>query len=216
VICTVKPHWFTILRIDAALIETNCLGLRMLKWIQRTIIVTIICGGLTGCSVQSLNPFSGGSVDKLEASVISSFQQMQDRFPVTSELSEKAAGILIVPKVFEAGIGYGGAYGRGGLLINSEIVDYYSVASGSIGIQIGAQQSSHALFFMTQDALSDFRSSSGWTAGGEVAYATLNDGMTVRADTTTALADVLSFTFSQAGVKLAAVIEGSKYTKITQ
>ena len=68
----------------------------------------------------------------------------------------------------------GGAFGRGALRIDGVSVDYYSAASASVGFQIKAQQFSHALFFMTEDALAGFRRSPGWEAGAEAEYV-LND-----------------------------------------
>jgi len=46
---------------------------------------------------------------------------------------------LIFPRVLKAGFGIGGEYGEGALYVNNEKVEYYSTASASIGLQIGAQ-----------------------------------------------------------------------------
>jgi len=84
--------------------------------------------------------------------------------------------MLIIPLVTKAGLGIGGAYGRGCLRINGVTVDYYSVTSGSFGLQIGAQQYAQVLFFMTDEALREFRSSSGWAVGGDVEYVAIDKG----------------------------------------
>ena len=116
--------------------------------------------------------------------------------------------------VTEAGFGFGGAYGRGALLINDVTVDYYSVVKGSGGLQIGAQQYAHVLFFMTQAALTDFRRSPGWAAGADVEYVISDKGDSVSADTTTVLAPVLAAVFGRAGLRIGATLEGTKYTRI--
>ena len=46
---------------------------------------------------------------------------------------KNAKGVLVFPEVIKAGIGIGGEYGEGALLINGKTVDYYSTASASIG-----------------------------------------------------------------------------------
>ena len=72
--------------------------------------------------------------------------------------------------------------------INDVTVDYYSATRATFGLQIGAQQYAHALFFMTEDALGGFRRSSGWAVGADAKYALNDQGETVLADTTTVLA----------------------------
>ena len=64
-----------------------------------------------------------------------------------------------MPLVTEAGFGFGGSYGRGALRIEGVTVDYYSATKATFGFQIGAQQYAHALFFMTPEALEEFRRS---------------------------------------------------------
>ena len=61
----------------------------------------------------------------------------------------------------------GGAYGEGVLRINEAPIDYYSLASASYGPQIGAQQYSNIIFFMTEEALKDFRIKDGWELGAD-------------------------------------------------
>ena len=114
----------------------------------------------------------------------------------------------------EAGLGFGGAYGRGALLVNNTTVDYYSLVKGTGGLQIGAQQYAHVLFFMTDDALAGFRSSPGWVAGANVEYAYRDQGDSFAADTTTTLNPVIAVVFAQAGLRIGATLEGTKYTRI--
>ncbi len=79
--------------------------------------------------------------------------------------------MLVMPLVTEAGFGLGGSYGRGALRVGGTTVDYYSATQASFGLQIGAQQYAHVLFFMTEEALSEFRRSYGWAAGADLEYA---------------------------------------------
>ena len=88
----------------------------------------------------------------------------------------RANGVLWMPLVTEAGLFFGGAYGRGALRINNVTVDYYSTTKATYGLQIGAQQYAHALFFMTDAALAEFRASDGWAVGADLRYATPDQG----------------------------------------
>ena len=135
-------------------------------------------------------------------------------YPGTRDLADRSSGYLVMPLVTEAGFGIGGSYGEGALRIDDVTVDYYSAADVSVGLQIGAQQYSHVLFFMTDEALSEFRRSSGWAAGANVRYALTNQGETLLADTNTLLSPVIAVVFGQAGLIAGATLEGTKYTRI--
>lgn len=156
---------------------------------------------------------SNGSA-KINARVDATLNEMYQRYPNTRTLAQKANGMLVMPLVTEAGFGFGGAYGRGALRVGGVTVDYYSVAKASGGLQIGAQQYAHVLFFMTDDALSDFRRANGWAAGADIEYVISDKGESVAAETTTVLSPVLAVVFGRAGLRLGATLEGTKYTRI--
>ncbi|MCR8547211.1 YSC84-related protein [Salipiger sp. P9] len=167
-------------------------------------------GVLTACGNGIGSPGSA----KIDARADATLSQMYSQYPGTRALTDKAAGMLVMPLVTEAGLGLGGAYGRGALRINGVTVDYYSLVSGSGGLQIGAQQYAHVLFFMTDDALLNFRRSPGWAAGANIEYATPEKGETLAAETTTSMAPVIAVIFGQSGLRVGATLEGTKYTRI--
>lgn len=167
-------------------------------------------GALAACG----NGVGSTGARTIDARVSTTLAQMYREFPNTRILAEKSNGMLVMPLVTEAGLGLGGAYGRGALLLENTPVDYYSVTKASGGLQIGAQQYAHVLFFMTDDALGNFRSASGWAAGANVEYVISDRGDSINTDTTTALSPVLAVVFARAGLRVGATIEGSKYTRI--
>ena len=81
-------------------------------------------------------------------------------------------------------------------------------------LQIGAQQYAHVLFFMTENALSEFRRADGWAVGADARYALPDRGGAIGAATTTSLAPVIALVFGQAGLIAGATLEGTKYTRI--
>lgn len=165
---------------------------------------------LAACS----NGIGGAGAATIDARVASTLNAMYTEFPGTRDLANRAAGVLVMPLVTEVGLGLGGSYGRGALQVGPSTVDYYSAASGSAGLQIGAQQFSHVLFFMTPEALLDFRQSPGWAAGADIEYAVSNSSEMLRADSTTSLSPVIAVVFGQTGLRLGATLEGTKYTRI--
>ncbi|WP_375280910.1 YSC84-related protein [Pseudooctadecabacter sp.] len=160
------------------------------------------------------NGIGGNGAAQIDARVDSTLSFMYNNYPGTRDLANKASGMLVMPVVTEAGLGLGASFGRGALKVGQTTVDYYSSTAGSAGLQIGAQQYSTVLFFMTQDALMDFRRANGWAAGADIEYALNDTGETLRAETTTSLSPVIAVVFAQAGFRAGATIEGTKYTRI--
>ena len=167
-------------------------------------------GTLAACG----NGIGSQGPGRIDARVDETMTYLLGSFPGTQELAARSAGMLVMPLVTEAGLGVGGSYGRGALRVGGATVEYYSMTSGSAGLQIGAQQYSHVLFFMTPDALMEFRTSDGWAIGGEVEYAWLDEGETLRAQTTTSLSPVIAVIFAQTGIRVGATLEGTKYNRI--
>lgn len=171
---------------------------------------TLAATTLSACG----NGIGGSGSAVIDSRVDSTLNFMYNTYPGTRDLSNKASGMLVMPVVTEAGLGLGGSFGRGALRIGSGTVDYYSATSGSAGFQIGAQQYSTVLFFMTEGSLTDFRRANGWAAGADIEYALQDRGESIRAETTTSLAPVIAVVFAQAGFRAGATIEGTKYTRI--
>jgi len=168
---------------------------------------------LTGVSACS-NGIGGDGASTIDARVTETLSYMFQTYPQTQTLAQQAPGMLVMPLVTEIGLGLGGSYGRGALMVGGTTVDYYSSSSASAGLQIGGQQFSHVLFFMTQDSLLDFRRSNGWAAGADIEYALVNAGDSLRAETTTSRAPVIAVVFGQAGFRVGLSLEGTKYTRI--
>ena len=93
----------------------------------------------------------------------------------------QAAGYLVFPKVYKAGIGIGAETGEGVLRIGGQSVAYYRTSAGSFGLQLGAQAKSIVIAFMTKESLQKFQNSSGWKVGvdGSVALVDVGAGKAI-------------------------------------
>lgn len=172
-------------------------------------------GVLTACGTSLGNNGVGSMAGtQIDARVDAQRSFLVAQFPGTRDLEDRAAGVLYMPLLTEAGFGIGGGYGRGALRIKGVTVDYYSAARASFGLQIGAQQYAHVLYFMNEDALANFRRSSGWAAGADLRYATPQTGATIGRDTTELSAPVEAFVFGQQGLIVGASLSGLKYSRI--
>ena len=160
------------------------------------------------------NGVGSRGAEAIDARVDATLNFLYGKYPGTRSLSEKSTGMLVMPLVTKAGFGLGGSFGRGALRVGGVTVDYYSAASATVGLQIGVQQYAHVLFFMTEQALGQFRRSYGYAAGGDIEYAFNDNGENISAETTTSLAPVIAVVFGQAGLIVGATLEGTKYTRI--
>jgi lipid-binding SYLF domain-containing protein len=133
------------------------------------------------------------------------------------EFLQASKGVLVFPKVYKAGFFWlGGEYGEGALRIEGKTADYYNIAAGSLGFQLGAQVKTVILVFLQKDALEKFRKSEGWKAGvdGSVAVADVGVGQAV--DSTTFKEPIIGFIIDQKGLMYNLTLEGAKFTKINK
>lgn len=164
--------------------------------------------------VLAATPAGAGSREELDAEVREAIDELYEHSSAAKELAAKAAGMLVFPKVVKGGIVVGGEYGEGALLIGGRTAAYYNIVAGSIGFQLGLQQKSQVILFMSQRELDKFKKREGWKAGvdGSVALATLGAGGQV--DTETAKKPIIGFIYSNKGLMYNLTFEGSKITKI--
>jgi lipid-binding SYLF domain-containing protein len=172
----------------------------------------------TTCAALALAALSSGAIAASKEEIDAKVQQAtEDFYKQTSAgkaLAAKAAGMLVFPEVLKAGVGIGGEYGEGALVVKGSNVAYYSTAAASIGFQLGAQVKSQVILFMNPKVLNDFRKSQGWKAGvdGSVALATLGAGGEISTDTIKQ--PIIGFIFSNKGLMYNLTFEGAKITKL--
>ena len=156
--------------------------------------------------------------------------QMFAQLPATRDLAAQARAMLVMPSVVKGGFILGGAYGEGALLTGSAqavaqgvaqgvggaAAGYYSVASASIGLQLGVQSSHHVLFFMTDDALDRFRRADGWEVGADAEVALPESGVSLQLNSTLINKPIIGVVFGQDGFMLGASLQGAKYSPIVR
>jgi lipid-binding SYLF domain-containing protein len=154
------------------------------------------------------------SKDEIDAKVQETIANFHKQTGAGKQLAQRASGMLVFPEVVKAGIGIGGEYGEGALLIKGKTAAYYNTASASVGFQLGAQVKSQIILFMNQKVLDGFRNSKGWKAGvdGSVALVTLGAGGEL--STETLKEPIVGFIFSNKGLMYNLTFEGSKITRI--
>ena len=155
-----------------------------------------------------------GTAKEIDVSADATLERFYDKIKGGKNLVRDAKGVLIFPSVIKAGIGIGGEYGEGALRIHGKTADYYSTAAASLGFQLGAQKKSIILLFMQDEALKDFRRSSGWKAGVDASVAVVTVGAGGEMDTARLKEPILAFIFGQQGLMYNLTLEGAKFTKL--
>jgi len=127
-------------------------------------------------------------------------------------LFDRARAVLIIPRFYKAGFFFGGAGGKGVLLLHGprgwSAPAFYTIGSASFGLQIGLEQSEMVLFIMSQRALEALmRDKVTLGATGGLAVATIG-GNVAGATTAAAGADIVSWAESQ-GAYAGISLEGS-------
>ena len=127
-----------------------------------------------------------------------------DRFyrqvPGAKEMAAKAKGVLVLPGVIKAGLIVGGEYGQGALRIDKKSVGYYNIVSGSVGLQIGAEDKDIVILFMNDEALQKFKNTKGWEAGVDANVAVVTMGAGNRVDFTKLDDPVMAFGVEHDGI----------------
>lgn len=161
-------------------------------------------------------PFTAWSASKIEldARVRAAVDAMYTKVPASRELAQKAAGMLVFPRIIKAGIGIGGEYGEGALLINHNTVQYYRVTALSFGFQLGGQGKTEVVMFMTTAALQEFRDSEGWEAGVDGSIAVIEFGVGKAINTNNMRDPIIGFVFNNKGLMYDLSLEGTKFWKI--
>lgn len=156
------------------------------------------------------------SAQEIDVSVDVALNRFSNEVPGAKEFLQNAKGVLVIPNVIRVGFGLGGEYGEGSLLVGGKTVDYYSLAAGSFGFQIGAQSKNVIIIFMDEDALISFRDSLGWRAGVDGSVALIDYGAGGSVDTKNIQHPIVGFVFGVKGLMVNLSLEGSKFTKLTK
>lgn len=181
--------------------------------LRRAVLAVAACGFLA-----SLAAFPAAAAvssrAEIDAQSREALARLKEQTSAGAELASRAAGVLVFPKILKGGLVVGGEYGEGQLRVGGVPTRYYRLASASVGFQLGVQQKSVVILFMTPESLEQFRRSKGWKAGvdASVAIATLGAGDQI--DTETARKPVIAFVFSNKGLMYNLTLEGSRITPL--
>ena len=125
-----------------------------------------------------------------------------------------ARGILVIPRMWKAGVLLGFEFGEGALIVDGIKIQYYKALTTSLGIQIGVGSKDLIILFFDDVAMDNFLYSSGWEVGVDGAVALFSLGAAGAVDSNTFKDPIVGFVFGQKGLLAGVSMEGTKFTKI--
>ena len=179
-----------------------------IQWAIRILLLLAVTG------IVYSNHLQAKTAREIDISVDVAIERFHQQVIGAKQLIEASKGILVMPNVFKGAFLIGGEYGEGALRVDGKTVDYYSTASGSIGLQIGGQKKDIILLFMTEDALKQFRAANGWDSGLDGNVAFWKDGAGVREDPTTTKEPIIGFVIDAKGLIADFSFKGAKFSKL--
>jgi len=154
------------------------------------------------------------SKGEINAGVTAAMDRFNKQVKGSSEYLKGAKGVLVMPNVTKAGFVVGGTYGQGALQVGGKTVDYYSLAEGSLGWQIGAKKYDMVILFMTDEVLKKFRMGENWEAGVDAEVTLIEVGAQASVETLRSQHPIAGFIFDQKGLMGGVSIKGAKFTRI--
>jgi len=91
--------------------------------VQRHLLALMIAT-VSMLSVGAANRAIAATAEDLDRDSLQALQTLYDAEPLAKTLSGTAKAVLVFPNVVKAGLVFGGSYGEGVLLENSQVIDY--------------------------------------------------------------------------------------------
>ncbi len=127
--------------------------------------------------------------------------------PSMKRYFDAAAGYVVIPTVGKAGLGIGGARGKGLLYEGGEAVAEVTMTQLSIGFQWGGQAYSEFVFFEDMEALEHFKKGN-YELGAQASAVAITAGASVDAGYESGVA---IFTQAKGGLMYEAAVGGQKF-----
>jgi len=145
--------------------------------------------------------------DKQELSVAQAILDAREQDPEIASWFENAAAYAVFPRVGKAGLGIGGARGKGIVIQGDSTVGKVTLTQLSIGLQMGGQTYAEYVFFKDQTALDDFKRGN-FELGAQVSAVAVTAGASLDANYSKGVA---VFTIAAGGLMYEAAVGGQKF-----
>jgi len=171
--------------------------------------------GIALLAVMATPASAAGSTNaEIDAKVDAALDRLKSEVPGSASVIADAKGVLVFAEVIKAGFVIAGEGGEGALRIGGKTEGYYTIFSGSVGLQAGGQKRDIIMVFLDAGALKDFQASDGWKAGADGTVTLIDTGASGTIDTATLKKPIVGFIVGQKGLMAGVSLDGSKITKL--
>ncbi len=154
------------------------------------------------------------SANELNADVDRAIKKFEKEVEGGAKFLSQVKGYLVFPSVIKGGFIVGGEYGEGALRINGTTKHFYSMTSASIGYQIGVQEHSVLIAFISEASLNNFIKSDGWEAGVDGSITVSDWGKSKDITSISYEKPIIAFIYGAEGLMAGVSIEGTKFQRI--
>lgn len=168
-------------------------------------VSALVASCLVGCST---TPKTTAEKEELGIKVQAAIQAAKATDPGLQRFFDTAVAYAVFPEVGKGAIGVGGAYGRGQLFQNGQMVGYCTLKQASIGLALGGQSYTELIFFEDPQAVNSFKSGD-YAFSAQASAVALKSGASANANYNNGVA---VFTVSEAGLMFEASIGGQKFS----
>ena len=150
----------------------------------------------------------GGWKPELKTDADAALAKMVAETPKLNTFKSEAYGYAVFPKITKAGVGIGGAAGKGIVYKNNTAIGSSKLKQASVGLQLGGQQYSEVIFFENKEAFEHFTNGN-LKFGGQASAVAITEGASIDI----AYKDgVAVFTRAKGGLMFEASIGGQHFT----
>jgi lipid-binding SYLF domain-containing protein len=126
----------------------------MMRSSMNMLAALLVTAMAVGCST---TPKSEAKKEDLQAGAQRAVDRMVAADPDLRGVIDSAYGYAVFPKVGKGGLIVGGAYGRGIVYEQGNMIGYADLTQASVGAQIGGQTYSELIAFENKEALNRFK-----------------------------------------------------------
>ena len=168
------------------------------------ILLGAVMMSFVGCKTA---PTTSESRDVLNAETTEAVSVFKAKDPGIQHFFDTAYGYAVFPRIYKGGFWVGGAYGRGQVYRQKELIGYSSMTQASLGFTFGGEYFMEVIFFNSKPEFDDFISGQ-YSLSGQVTGVALTEGVAAKA---TYQNGVLIFVSSQKGLMVDVSVAGQKF-----
>ena len=137
------------------------------------------------------------AMNEIDSAIENSLKRFTEEIQGGDAYLEGARGVLVIPRMWKAGVLIGFEFGEGALIVDDIKVQYYKALTTSLGIQVGVGSKDLIILFFDDTAMDNYLYSSGWEVGVDGAVALFTIGAAGASDTITIKDPIIGFVFGQ-------------------